>query len=318
MNQLPPLFLERLEKIIPGEAWSPVLQSFSLERDVSFRINTLKTSVNELLPKLQNEFSLTVVPWMKEAFLIPASEREKLTHSTYFIEGMIYIQNLSSMIPPLVLAPHKDEKILDLTAAPGSKTSLMSAMMNNEGEIAAVEVSRDRFFRMVTNLKTLNANNVRTFLKDGERVWKATPERFDKVLIDAPCSTESRFHVSDPETYAYWGMKKIKEMVKKQSRLLFSAIQCLKPGGTLVYSTCSFAPEENEEVVDRLLKKFEGKIILEDFEIPLDNVQSGLVEFDQKFYSPMLLKSKRILPNHAMEGFFLTKIKKISSTLDLE
>ncbi|MFZ4713929.1 MAG: RsmB/NOP family class I SAM-dependent RNA methyltransferase [Bacteriovoracaceae bacterium] len=317
MNQLPPLFLERLEKILAAQHFEQVKQTFYQERLVSFRLNSLKNPSPEIVQELQKVFTLTNVPWMKDAFLVQASERDKLTHSPYFKDGTIYIQNLSSMLPPLILNPTKFDRVLDLTAAPGSKTSLMSSLMGNEGEIAAVEISRDRFFRMVQNLKTLGVTNVKTFLKDGERVWKSTPELFDKVLIDAPCSTESRFYIDDPETYAYWGMKKIKEMVKKQSRLLFSAVQSLKVGGTLVYSTCSFAPEENEEVLDRILKKFEGKIILEDFEIPLANATPGLVEFSNKTYSPMLSRSKRILPDHAMEGFFLSKIKKVSSTLDL-
>jgi 16S rRNA (cytosine1407-C5)-methyltransferase len=316
MNQLPPLFLERLEKIIAPDLFLQVKETFHHERMVSFRLNQLKQPGPEIIEQLHNQFSLTHVPWMKDAYLVSSHDREKLTHSNLFKEGIIYIQNLSSMLPPLILNPSKHDRVLDLTAAPGSKTSLMSVLMENQGEIAAVEVSRDRFFRMVQNLKTLGAENVKTFLKDGEKVWKHTPESFDKVLIDAPCSTESRFHVNDPETYAYWGMKKIKEMVKKQSRLLFSAVQSLKVGGTLVYSTCSFAPEENEEVLDRILKKFEGKIILEEFEIPLANVTPGLVEFSKKTYSPMLTRSKRILPDHAMEGFFLSKIKKVSSTLD--
>lgn len=315
-NSLPSLFIERLKLIIPDEKYKSVIHTFYDDKEVCFRINTLKTNKNEILEQLKNEFHLKPVEWFSDAFCVSSNEREKLTHSHFFTDGLIYIQNLSSMLPPLVLNPTKSDKVLDLTAAPGSKTSLLAALMENQGELAAVEVSRDRFFKMVSNLKLLGVTNTRTFLKDGEFVWKATPERFDKVLVDAPCSTESRFHVNDPETYKYWSLKKIKEMVKKQSRLLYSGIQCLKPGGELVYSTCSFSPEENEEVVERILNKFGEKIILEKINISLDNAQEGLVEFEGKQFSPQLKMSKRILPNHAMEGFFFCKIKKLESTLE--
>lgn len=315
-NSLPSLFLERLQTILSLSDYQSVIDTFYHDKKVCFRINTLKTNLNEIYGPLTQEFDLEKVNWFENAFIVPSAQREKLTHSELFTSGKIYIQNLSSMIPPLVLNPNSQDRVLDLTAAPGSKTSLLSALMQNQGDLAAVEVSRDRFFKMVSNLKLLGATNVKTFLKDGEFVWKATPEKFDKVLVDAPCSTESRFHISDPETYQYWSLKKIKEMVKKQSRLLYSGIQCLKPGGELVYSTCSFSPEENEEVVDRILSKFGEKIILENIEISLDNVRPGLVVFNHKQFSPELVKSKRILPNHAMEGFFLCKIKKLESTLE--
>ena len=180
------------------------------------------------------------------------------------------------MVPPILLSPQSEECILDLGAAPGSKTLQLAELMGNQGSIWAVESVRGRFFRLRDNLARYGAENVQTHLADGTRLWRRHPERFDRVLLDAPCSSEGRFRADAPKTYAYWSEKKIAEASRKQRRLCYAAVQCLKPGGVLVYSTCTFAPEENEAIINRVLRQFAGALTVEDIALPFDQCIVGL------------------------------------------
>jgi 16S rRNA (cytosine1407-C5)-methyltransferase len=226
-----------------------------------------------------------------------------------FNEGRIYIQGLSSQLAAIILDPRPGETVLDLAAAPGGKTLHIAALMHNEGQLSAVEPVKHRFFKLKANLERGDASMVKTYLRDGREVGNKVPERFDRVLLDAPCSSEARIRSGRPETWAHWSEKKIKEVARKQKRLLISAIRALKPGGTLLYSTCSFAPEENELVIQDALRRYpEMKVIPAD--IPVDNVQQGLSEWAGKSLNPEVKKCTRILPNQHMDGFFLCLLQK--------
>ena len=316
-SPLPEAFAQRLQQILPAGRFASCWQTFHQPSATAFRVNLLKADTPSLVEELRTAgFTLTSVPWKADAFTVPRGQRRSLTESAACRQGRLYIQNPSSMIPPLLLDPQPDEWILDLTAAPGSKTLQLAAMMGNQGKISAVESVRSRFFRLKDNLALHGAANVRTYLKDGTGVWKSCPEQFDRVLLDAPCSSEGRFNSTDPKSYAYWSEKKITQMSRKQNRLLFSAIQSLKPGGILVYSTCAFAPEENELIVHRALERFPDALHVKAVELPFDNVQEGLVEWRGKALHPELRNAVRILPDGAMEGFFVCKLEKLGSTLD--
>ena len=253
------------------------------------------------------------VLWFEDAFW--TAERDRLLESREYRENRIYVQNLSSMIPPIVLGPQPGEKVLDLTAAPGSKTHQMACMMEGRGELAAVEIVPSRFFKMKAILNEHGASSVRTFKQDGERVWRYRPEYFDCVLLDAPCSTEGRFHTTDPESFRYWSRRKINEMERKQRRLLFSAINCVRPQGVLVYSTCTYAPEENEAMVDWVMEKFRDAVEVEPIELPLENALPPLGEWEGSTFSDEVAGAIRVLPNERMEGFFVCKFRKTGSTI---
>jgi 16S rRNA (cytosine1407-C5)-methyltransferase len=314
-QDLPQPFLDRLQLILPPNSYQQCLQTFYREPQTTFRVNPLKTNTTDLQQELDSaEFTPTALPWKTDAFTIPAHQRRALTENAACRQGRLYIQNPSSMIPPLILEPQTDEWILDLAAAPGSKTIQLAGMMDNQGKISAVESVRSRFFRLKTNLETYGATNVQTYLKDGTKVWKQCPELFDRVLLDAPCSSEGQFNTHHPSSYAYWSAKKIREMQRKQKRLLFSAVQCLKPGGILLYSTCTFAPEENELMIHYILDKFPDTLSVEKINLPLDNVQEGLVQWQDQKLHPDLGRAIRILPDGPMEAFFLCRLKKIRST----
>lgn len=314
--QLPESFCQRLEKIVPDDQLSFVLDSFHQVKQTTFRINTLAADRDAILARLGKlEIPLTPIPWVTDrlqqplAFSTDSSHRQQLTHSPVIDAGEIYLQNLSSMLAAVVMDAQPDEQILDLAAAPGGKTIHLAQQMENTGTLAAVEVVRGRMFKLQANLRRCRVSNCRTYLTDGRTVGAKTPERFDRVLLDAPCSSEARFRAGDPKTWEQWSPRKLRETARKQIGLLKSAIRATKPGGTILYCTCSFAPEENEAVLTKILKKFDGLIDILPVDVPLENVMAGIESFDGIAYHPQVLHALRILPNEIMDGFFLAKLQ---------
>lgn len=222
------------------------------------------------------------------------------------------------MIPPLVLSPQPEEIILDMAASPGSKTTELATLMHNTGIIIANDKSPKRLFKLLENLKTQGVTNTKTSAIPGEFLWKKYPEYFDGVLLDAPCSMEGRFTTNDPNSYKDWSPRKIKELSNLQKWMLRSAISCTKIGGTIVYSTCAMSPEENEEVIDWLLKKMGDAITIEELSLEHLPKNPGLTQWGKKQYNPALAKTLRIYPSTLMEGFFVAKIKKHASTIVLQ
>lgn len=306
---LPSEFLERLRQILPGELFDRCLAGLGAPRTTSFRVNTLVTSIPEALQELaQYDLHPAPVPWCPEAFQLPGSDRETLVHCAAVTEGRIYVQSLSSLLPILLLDPQPGETILDLAAAPGGKTLHIAARMKNQGQISAVEVIRGRYYRLRENLRRGQAKIVRTYLTDGRSVGRKTPQRFDRVLLDAPCSSEGRFRLDQPDTWQYWSLRKIREQARKQQGLLRAAMQAVRPGGTLVYCTCSFAPEENEMVVDSQCRRFPDEFTIQEIPLPIELVVPALTQWRGKELTPGLRVARRVLPQPAMDGFFLCKM----------
>ena len=252
------------------------------------------------------------VDWFEDAYVLPIEDREKVIKSSLYTEGKIYLQNLSSMFCALELELKEDEWLLDMASAPGGKSLLWSSLLKNRGKISAVEKDRNRFFMLKRNLKISGAKNIKTYQKDGRSIGKICPLYFDKVLLDAPCSSESKFDLGKENPIHYWNLRRVYRNSKLQKELIISAWESLKPGGVLVYATCTFSPEENEEVVDFLLKnRSDAKLI--DVTLKLDNFKEGMTSFNEKEYDPSLKKCVRVLPKGAFDGFFLAKIEKIGN-----
>lgn len=316
MHKLPALFIERLDNIIPPSKLAAVLESFDIKRPTTFRANILKISSKNL----ENELiSLNIkfkrVSWYKDAFILTSQPQSILMDTYLYKEGYIYIQSLSSMIPALVLDPQKDENILDLTAAPGSKTTQIAAITANSGIILANDTSRPRLYRLQANLKLQGVTNVRTTQLPGQILWQKFPEYFDKSLVDAPCSMEGRFLSEDPKSFEDWTPKKVKDLSNRQCFLLRSAISATKPGGIIVYSTCTISPEENEGVINWILTREKDNLEIENIVIKNLKFLPGLTKFNNKIYDKRIKKTLRILPSDNMEGFFIAKIRKLKSNL---
>ena len=224
--------------------------------------------------------------------------------------GYYYIQEIASMLPIIALEPKPEETILDLCSAPGSKTTQAAAKMENTGTIIANEVKFGRIKILATNLQRCGVTNTIITKKDGIALCKRLKQnnmQVDKILIDAPCSGEGTIR-SSPKTCHMWNPKTIKNLSKLQKALVSSAIEILKPEGEMIYSTCTHAPEENEEVVDFILKNF-PEMKIEKIDLPI-KCREGITEWGDKKYS-QVNKSCRIYPQDAdTEGFFIAKFQK--------
>ncbi len=314
LKKLPSLFLERLKKIVGLQKFDSTANTFAEDKPTTFRVNTLKTTPIQIQQELSSqEFRIDAVPWYPEAFIVRKGRLRELQETKAYQEGRIYVQNLSSMLPPLVLAPEGSENILDLAAAPGSKTTQIAMMMKGQGKIIANDNNKIRFFKLKANLELQGCTNVEATLKYGETFGREYPEMFDRVLLDAPCSSEGRFSAHEPSSYSYWKPGKTHEMAQKQKKLMSSALHALRVGGILVYSTCTFAPEENEEVLDWALKRFPNVFQIENIQLSLQNQTPGLMQWEDKKFDPSVYKAKRILPTGEMEGFFVAKLRKLNS-----
>jgi tRNA (cytosine49-C5)-methyltransferase len=283
--------------------------SFSYLRK-SVRVNTLKISVKELVKRLSADWKLEPIPWCTEGFWIEhrgEGEEKRWDIGNLFEHtlGYFYVQEAASMIPPLVLDPQPGEKVLDMCAAPGSKTTQMAQMMKNTGAIVANDLTSVRLAALGINLQRCGVMNTITTQMSGTGIKEM---EFDKVLVDAPCSGTGTIRKS-LKTIEMWNPGLASHLAKTQRQLIRTGFSLLKKGGTLVYSTCTLEPEEDEGVVDSLLKEFPDA---KAEEIELDIKRSNaVVEFEGKRYSEEVRKCLRIWPqDNDTEGFFVAKIRK--------
>jgi 16S rRNA (cytosine1407-C5)-methyltransferase len=319
VSNLPPKFLERIEQLVPPNRKKEVLNAFCTQRTLSIRANTLKISADEL-ERILVELGLSFerVLWNKKAFLLLNDSQkslEILMKTDFYKNGYFYIQSLSSMIPALILAPQPNEKILDIAAAPGSKTTQIAALMQNTGEIVANDISKSRIYKLKANLKHQQVTNTKVICMPGQILWQKYPEYFDRSLVDAPCSLEGRINCYDPKTYKDWSTKRIKILSQRERFLLRSAVSATKPGGIIVYSTCTLAPEENEEVIDWLLQKEKSNLDLEPIELPGLKTDPAILHWGKHVYNSKIKNAIRVLPSTTMEAFFIVKIRKLRSNL---
>ena len=325
LRKLPEEFLERVRALVPCSALPGVLKSFITPKPVTFRINTLKImreTTRMVSPPLaiatreavraeltEAGFQLERVPWYADAFIVRRGEQRHLEATTLYADGAIYLQGLSSMLPPLALNPQPGETILDLTAAPGSKTTQLACLMRNEGTILAVEEDAVRVDLLKANLVRQGVTTAKVMHGDGARIASRHPGYFDRILLDAPCSAEGRICARQPRTYRFWSLKTVREMARRQHRLLKAAVTALKPGGVVVYSTCTLAPEENEAVVTAVLQAFRGELTVEPLRVAVRHATTGLARWEGLTFDPAVRQARRILPTPEMEGFFLAKIR---------
>lgn len=309
-NELPQAFLERVQEIVPNEQLHQVLLSYTVRKPTTFRVNTLKSSTDEVVSVLERDgIRIRAVAWYSDAFILEDQDSRLLTEHQLYAEGKIYVQSISSMIPALVLKPHSTDQVLDLCAAPGSKTTQMAAMMANGGSIVANDLSTVRLYKLAHNLKLQGVTNTKTMRGRGEEVWKRYKGRFDKVLADVPCSLEGRFSLLDPKTFDGWSEKKVKDLAQRMKYLLWSAVNAAKPGGMVVYSTCTMSPEENEGVVDWVLKKEGARLKVATISLEGPAFSAGLTAWRGSNYQSDCAKTRRIFPSSTMEGFYIAALE---------
>lgn len=302
-----PAFIERY-KLLMGDRYDEYIRFSSSYIRKCIRVNTLKITVKEIQERLKEKWNLTPIPWCKEGFWIKSIGKERFDIGNLVEHqlGYVYIQESASMIPPVVLAPKPGEHLLDLCAAPGSKTTQLAMYMENEGVVVANDVDWSRLKPLGLNLQRCGVTNVVGMLKANNKLPR---ESFDKVLIDAPCTGTGTIRRS-LKTMRMWSPGLVKRMAREQRKLIQLGFDLLKTGGTMVYSTCTQEPEENEAVVTALLTHNENAKIQD---IMLDIKRTPAIEeFDGKRYHPEISKCLRIYPqDNDTEGFFVCKIQKM-------
>ena len=289
--QIPQFLKEKIEKEYGLEILNKIETGFIEEKPVTLRVNTIKSNAEKVKIELEkNNIEYEIVEWNKSAFIIKNVKEEEIRKLDIYNNGEIYLQSLSSMIPAIIIDPKERENILDMTAAPGGKTSQMAAIANNKVFLTACEKNKIRLDRLQYNMQKQGVKNINIMQEDSRKL--SNYFSFDKILLDAPCSgsgTENIFNSNFTEEL-------IKRSCKTQEELLTKALSILKHGGEMVYSTCSILKEENEEILNKVLKKFKAQIVPIQIpkEIPvLPTSIDGVVI---------------ICPTKLYEGFFVAKI----------
>lgn len=295
----------------------------------SVRVNTLKRSVEEFRMYAQSkQWQLTPVPWCPEAFYLDRENREEavgkdITH----LLGEFYIQEAASMLPASLLDAQPGEMILDMSAAPGSKTTMLAARMENRGVIIANDVQEKRLWTLKGALNRSGVTNAIVIKKVGQWYAKHMTERFDRVLCDAPCSAQGTVR-KDSDALRYASLENIHKMSRLQFALLDAAVHAAKVGGRIVYSTCTLAPEENEQLVNDILARYPDQLEVVDPR-KLDIAPDGFwdpaiadaIRVQVVFMGNTESSSKnpylRLWPQtYDTEGFFCAVLRKTATTKD--
>lgn len=306
------LFEERMRKLLPDkddfEKYSKIIH----EKPLNYiRCNTLKIDCDELFSRLNKKWKVVrPFPKHKEIMLVDQELGPgELGNAVEHLLGYYYIQEVCSMMSVIALDPKPNERVLDLCASPGSKTTQIAAAMENSGTLIANDVKLDRLRILAANLERCGVMNSVIVRNDGVGLCARLAKnnfKFDKILLDAPCSGEGTLR-SSAKTFLMWNIKVVDKLSREQKKLIANAIKCLEVGGTLVYSTCTHSPEENEEIVDFALKNF--PVSVEKVNLPL-KCRPGVVDWENSSYDKSVEMCCRIYPqDNDSEGFFVSKIK---------
>ncbi len=283
------------------------------------RVNTLKANVEDIKKRLEDRWQLESIPWCKEGFWITYRDGKRFDLGNLIEHhlGYVYVQEAASMIPPRVLDPQPGEIVLDLCAAPGSKTTQIAMYMKNKGILVANDVSGSRLRALGMNMQRCGVSNVMMTMMQEHRFLRIAnqhPEfRYDRILIDAPCSGTGTIRKS-LRTINMWNPLGITKLNRIQRNLIDVAFNLLKPNGVMVYSTCTIEPEENEAVVSYLLEKYPNAKLedIDDVALGIKRTQA-ITQFQDLKILPEVKKCLRIHPyDNDTEGFFVARIRKTS------
>ncbi|HAV1934881.1 16S rRNA (cytosine(1407)-C(5))-methyltransferase RsmF [Enterobacter hormaechei] len=303
---LPEQFLAQMREALPAHlSFDDFVAACQRPLRRSIRVNTLKISVGAFLDLVSPYgWQLTPVPWCEEGFWIERDDEESLPlgSTAEHLSGLFYIQEASSMLPVAALFAdgNQPERVMDVAAAPGSKTTQIAARMNNRGAILANEFSASRVKVLHANISRCGIHNVALTHFDGRVFGAALPEAFDAILLDAPCSGEGVVR-KDPDALKNWSVESNLEIAATQRELIDSAFHALRPGGTLVYSTCTLNRDENEDVCLWLKQRYADAVEF----LPLDTL------FDSASHAATPEGFLHVFPQiYDCEGFFVARLRK--------
>lgn len=298
-NNIPSFLKEMLEKQYDTKDIEKIVKGYYKKRPVTFRVNTIKASVEKIKEELEkNDIQFDMVDFCEEAFIIKNVTEKEVEQLDIYKNGEIYLQSLSSMLPPIILKPEENIDILDMAAAPGGKTTQIAAITNNKSRITACEINNIRAERLKYNIDKQGATSVYLMKKDSRFIDDFFS--FDKILLDAPCSGSGTLDLNNQNSDKIFTKKLVDKSVKSQLSLLKKAVKVLKKGHEMVYSTCSILECENEDIVNEVLKQNNVEIIPIDYEWI-----SKLPVLPTKINGTLC-----IAPNEYFEGFFIAKLRK--------
>ena len=296
---MPEFLINMLNKQYGEEKVKEILEGYSKKRKVTFRVNTLKSN-NEEIENILKEKNIKYkkVPFYENAYILENVRENEIKNLNIYDEGKIYMQSLSSMLPPIILNPKQNMDILDMTAAPGGKTTQIAALVENKSRITAAEMNKIRAERLKYNVEKQGATSVYIMEQDARKIDDFFS--FDSILLDAPCSGSGTIFLEDLKQNGKFTEKLIEKSVKAQKALLKKAINILKKGSEMVYSTCSILQEENENIILEALKTNKVELV----EIKFNGIED-LPKIPSKIKGTLC-----ILPNEEYEGFFVAKLRK--------
>lgn len=296
-NGVPLFLIEKLNKQYGEEITNKILNGYSQNRVVSLRVNTIKATSQEICNELlKNDIEFEKVSFCDEALVIKNINEEKIKELDIYKNGSIYLQSLSSMLPPIILEPKENEDILDMTAAPGGKTTQIAALTNNKAHITACEMNNIRIEKLKYNVEKQGATSVSILKEDSRRLNDYFA--FDKILLDAPCSGSGTIELENEKTYNGFTEKLLEKTTQSQLTLLKKALKILKPGHEMVYSTCSILQEENEDIISKAIKGAKVEVV------PVE-IQGDIPKLPCKIEGALC-----VAPTKYYEGFFVVKLKK--------
>jgi NOL1/NOP2/sun family putative RNA methylase len=296
----------------PPERYRPIVDDFeafraACERPLpsAVRVNSIKATVADVRAALDEaDIGYAPVDWHDRVFVLP--EDSPGANWPYF-HGWIHGQEEVSAVPATVLDPRPGERVWDACAAPGSKATQLAALMDDRGEVVATDNNLGRISALRTNTERLGATSIAVTHGDA-RNHSLKPfggETYDRALVDVPCSCEGTIR-KNPDAFDEWTLSHVRGIAGVQKDILARAVQATDAGGTVVYSTCTFAPEENEAVLDHVLSEEDCE--LRAFDLPLDH-RPGVTEWEGETYDPSVELAKRIYPHHNdTGGFFCAKL----------
>ena len=303
MIDLPEWLENELKSQYNEEQFNKIINGYNSNRKTTFRVNTIKSNKEEIIEELEAnkiEYEIInneIVKNVQSPTIFLLENDIEIRKTKIYEEGKIYIQNLSSMIPPLFLNPKEQEDILDMAAAPGGKTTQMAAMSDNKANITACERNTIRLDKMMYNI---NKQGVNVYCINKNSLELDDFLKFDKILLDAPCTgTGTINHKTNFEKHLTKSL--LEKTIKTQEKLLNKAIKLLKKDGELIYSTCSILKKENDEMIQKILSQ-NSNIHLEKIDIIEKeniNIVKGIND-----------KTITILPDENFEGFYIAKLVK--------
>jgi NOL1/NOP2/sun family putative RNA methylase len=297
--EIPEFLNEMLLKQYGEELTKKIKDGYLKQRFVTLRVNTIKTSVEDIKQKFLSEnIKFKEVSWFESALIIENVREDEIEKLDIYANGEIYLQSLSSMIPPLIVKPKERENILDMAAAPGGKTTEMASLSENKALITACEKNKIRADRLEYNLNKQGVRGANILREDARNLSDFFS--FDKILLDAPCSGSGTINTTSDKFKKYFTEELIKRSCEVQEKLLRKALKLLKSGNEMVYSTCSILQQENEDILNKVINQNNAEIV----PIDLENFK-GLPLLPTKIDGTLC-----VMPTELYEGFFVAKIRK--------